>query len=41
MGNKIIAGHIFAVNPRRRSQLTLLAERPDPYALAFLINELD
>jgi hypothetical protein len=41
MGNKIVAGHIFAVNPRCRSQLTLLAERPDVSTLAFLINELD
>jgi hypothetical protein len=41
MGNEIIAGHIFAVNPRCRSQLTLLAERPDASALAFLIDELD
>ena len=41
MVDEIIAGHIFAVNPRRRSQLTLLTESPDASALAFLIYELD
>jgi hypothetical protein len=41
MGNKIVAGHVFAMNPRCRSQLTLLAERANTSALAFLINELD
>ncbi|MEE9513862.1 MAG: hypothetical protein V3V46_07270 [Anaerolineales bacterium] len=41
MGNEIITGHIFAMDPRCCSQLTLLAERPDVSALAFLVNELD